>query len=121
MRRPVARARSANRHRRSAHAHQLHRTRRPTVVVDQGASNFSVLWAHLHERLAAGSRVCLYDRGVRVEQSVAGARDGGARGPRPGASDTAAPFARPGSASTRPRIRPRAHPRSRPDARFRSC
>jgi pimeloyl-ACP methyl ester carboxylesterase len=32
------------------------------VVVDQGASNFSVLWAHLHERLAAGSRVCLYDR-----------------------------------------------------------
>lgn len=32
------------------------------VVVDAGAGNFSAHWVHLHKRLAAGSRVCLYDR-----------------------------------------------------------
>lgn len=34
----------------------------PTIVVDVGAGNWSTHWKHIQKKLAAGGRVCLYDR-----------------------------------------------------------
>lgn len=46
--------------------HQLHiyclGAGSPTVIVDNGAGNWSVTWMHLQERLADETRFCVYDR-----------------------------------------------------------